>query len=194
MDHYPYQELKHLDDKKKAELGRQWLIFQERLENPPPEVLERLPFIGKTIQRYNDGQFLEALFFFIKTDDPVIDQKMLNAIRIRDYEMEFGLYSSLLWGGVFSLLPGLKGYNLSTRLVFGLVPFSLAYYRSFRRGYDQMTYVGSTYMEFLVKKRTLLEYLGTTDGYLSDVKQAIMKKRNYQEWLRVFGVKPYEKS
>lgn len=168
--------------------------YSAAIKNPPTEAFDSVPFVGKTIAKYYRGQFLEGAFFFLKSGDPVIDQKMFNAVTIKDYERKFGLLSGLFWGGLFASLPALKGFSPATRAMFFTVPFTLAYYRSFRRGYDQIEYVGKVYLELLIKKRVLLEYLGNNDGQLTEIKEAIMKRREYKDWLRIYGVKPYDDS
>lgn len=158
---------------------------------PISESFESFPFLGRFISRYSRAHFIESMFFFIKSRDPVVDQKMANAIKIRDYEMKFGFASGTIWGSIFAFLPGLKGSPFTTRLFFFSVPFSLIYYRSFRRGYDQILYVGTTYLEIIAKQKVLLKYLSETDGYLSDVKEALMKRPDYKYILSSRGVKPF---
>ena len=180
--------LKELTPKMKKKLVFDFRRFKERIQSPAPEFLEKIPLLGRIVKRYNFGEMLEAMFFFVQSEDPVVDQKMINAIRIRDYEMKFGLYTSAAWGLAFSLLPALKGYNITTRLFWGLVPFSLSYYRAFRRGYDQMSYVGMVYIEILLKRREALKYLNRESGYLSEVKDEIMKRRDYKQLMFIYGI------
>ncbi|OMJ75554.1 hypothetical protein SteCoe_25288 [Stentor coeruleus] len=158
---------------------------------PLSESLESIPFLGRLITRYTQAHFVEGLFFFLKSGDPVVDQKMVNAILIRKYEMKFGLLSGVLWGSIFAFLPALKGSPFSTRLFFFGVPFSLIYYRSFRRGYDQVLYVGTTYLEIIAKQKVILKYLHETDGYLADFKESLMKRPDYLDILRFRGVEPF---
>ena len=189
---YNLKDVKHMTTDERDEYTRLASKYSTRITNPPPEWIGKIPFLKNIVRRYNFGQYLEAAFFFVKSGDPVVDQKMMNALAIKDGELRFGLVSSAFWGGLFACLPGLKGYSVGTRIVFGSIPFALSYYRAFRRGYDQVEYVGSTYLELLVKRKALLEYLGENDGYLSDVKEAIMKQKNYKLWLELYDVKPYE--
>lgn len=184
-----FDALPEEDRKKLIELGSK---FKNILYKKNSEFIENFPFLGRLVARYNQGKFIEAYFFFRRTGDPVIDQKMLNAILIRDYEVRFGLVTGFIWGSLFALLPGLKGYTLGTRLIFGLVPFSLASYRGYRRGYDQISYVGLVYLEFLIKKKIFLEFLHQNNGVMSEVKEEIMKQEGYREFLKSFGVEPYE--
>lgn len=86
--------LKELTPKMKKKLVFDFRRFKERIDSPAPEFLEKIPLLGRIVKRYNFGEMLEAMFFFVQSEDPVVDQKMINAIRIRDYEMKFGLYTS----------------------------------------------------------------------------------------------------
>ena len=189
----PYKTEDELTPQESLRFETESVYQRNVLKGGRSEDYEWIPLFGRIFTRYNDARFIEALFFFVKSDDPVIDQKMMNAVMIKNYEMRFGLVTGLFWGALFGALPLMRGFTLATGLVWGAVPFSLAYYRSFRRGYDQISYVGSTYMELLLKKKKLLEYVGTHGGELPELKTAIMRNEQYEAWLRLFKVKPFEK-
>jgi hypothetical protein len=162
-----------------------------KANSPVSESLVNIPFLGRLIRKYSQANSIESMFFLLQSGDPVVDQKMVNAMKIKEYEMRFGFVSGAIWGTIFAFLPGLKGSPISTRLFFFGVPFSLIYYRSFRRGYDQVLYVGLTYMEIIAKQKVLLKYLSETDGYLSDVKEALMKRPDYKDIVGMRGIKPF---
>jgi hypothetical protein len=149
------------------------------------------PFIGSTYDRYKRAMTYEALAYFIKSGDIVLDGKMENAAMIRDSEMKTGVLSGLAAGLAFSMLPALKGFNLYTRLFYFLVPFTLSTYRGFRRGYDQINYVGETYVELLLKQKVFLNFLGETQDYLAELKELAMKDPEVVRKMKLYGVKPY---
>lgn len=150
-----------------------------------------LPLIGRIYERYKLAHYYEAVATLYPSGDPVLDLKMKTAIRIRDVEMSQGLYTAVGWGSVFALLPALKGFTLATRLLYFAVPFSLSYYRAFRRGYDQIHYVGEVYMELLMKQRELLKFVGETQDYLAELKEEFMDSIPVQHKMKIFGIKPY---
>jgi hypothetical protein len=150
-----------------------------------------MPFIGSTYDRYKRALTYEALAYFIRSGDPILDEKMERAALIRNQEMKFGLFMGTASGLCFSLLPALKGFNIYTRLFYFLVPFSLSYYRGFRRGYDQINYVGETYVELLLKQKVFLNFVGETQDYLAELKELCMNDPEVVRKMKLYGVKPY---
>mmetsp|Transcript_19759 Transcript_19759/g.3237 ORF Transcript_19759/g.3237 Transcript_19759/m.3237 type:complete len:89 (-) Transcript_19759:31-297(-) len=85
-------------------------------------------------------------------------------------------------------MPAWRGYNLGARATLSAVPFLLSMYRGYRRGYDQITYVGSAYMEHHLKRKALLEYLKDNDDFLPDFKRTLMEKGTFNMWLQYYGL------
>lgn len=164
--------------------------YAEVLLNPPSGFVEGLPFVGKLINSYQHAKYLEAAYFFLKTNDPVLDQKMLNAFKIKAYELHFAFWTGLAWGGFFAVLPGWKGYGWHTRLAAGTIPFLLVMYRGFKRGYEQISYVGEPFMEHHLKKKALLKYLRDNDDMLIDFKEALLRSGTFNRWLMDYGLEP----
>jgi len=160
--------------------------------NPHYEELESsVPFIGSIIRKFKLANHYEALATFIPSGDPVLHYKMVRALQIRDEEMRFGLLSGIFWGGIFACLPALRGFSASTRALFFTVPFSLVYYRGFRRGYGQIIYVGEVYAELLLKQKLFLENIGETQGFLAEWKEVPKTEPLVATKMRYFGIRPY---
>lgn len=51
-----------------------------------------------------------------------------------------------------------------------------------------MSYVGMVYIEILLKRREALKYLNRESGYLSEVKDEIMKRRDYKQLMFIYGI------
>lgn len=149
------------------------------------------PIIGAIIRKFRLATHYEALAAFVPSGDPVLEIKMKKALQIRDYEMQFGLVSGLVWGGIFACLPALRGFSMGTRALFFTVPFSLVYYRGFRRGYGQVIYVGEVYSELLCKQKLFLENIGQTQGFLAELKESPKTEPLVAYKMRIFGIKPF---
>ena len=158
------------------------------VENPPSDASESIPFFGKQIYKYQMARWLEAFYFFKKTGDPVIDQKFRNALMIRDYEVKAGLFYGAIWSGVFASMSGWKGFPIKARIAVCSVPFLLSAYRGFRRGYDQIMYVGETYAEHLLKTRDFLKKLRDRDDVVVEFKDHLVKTGKLQKYLKEFGL------
>lgn len=167
--------------------------FQERLQNLPNESVQMVPLIGKQLYRHQMANYLEAAFFFQKSGDPVLDQKLINAFIIRDYEFGFGIQSGLLFSGLFTLLPAWKGYNIRTRLFFSSLPLLMSLYRGFRRGTDQVMYVGNTFIEHQLRKRQLLKHLRDNDNHLIEFKQHLLQRGDFNKLLAQHGLRELTK-
>jgi hypothetical protein len=189
LEYKAWRDVSEEDKEKYRELVRH---YSRRLKQLPSETLRSIPFIGENIYRYQLAHFLEASFFFQKTNDPVIDQKMLNAFMIRDYELNFHCTTGLIWSALFYALPAWRGFARSTRITISLLPFAVAAYRGFRRGYDQITYVGETYMEHHCKKAALLRHFRDHDDFLPEFKQFLLKETDFNSMLRVYGIPTLE--
>lgn len=189
---YEYQSLKNVPIEELVEISKLKSYYADVLKKPPSEGVRAIPFLGENIHRYQLANYLEASFFYQKTDDPVIDQKMMNAFLIRDYEVNLHLTTGFLWSAVFYALPAWRGFALSTRLTISALPFAVAAYRGFRRGYDQINYVGETYMEHHLKKAAVLRHLRDHDDFLPEFKQYLLKNTDFNAKLAVYGIKPLD--
>lgn len=164
--------------------------YAKKLETQPNPAVKSIPFLGKHIYRYQLANQLEAIFFFLKTGDPVVDQKLVNAYAIRNYEFRFAWQAGGLFSTAFYLLPGWKGFDLKLRLAVSAVPLLLSLYRGFRRGNDQVLYVGDTYVEHQLRKRALLQHLRDHDNYLVEFKEFLLKRGDFNEMLELYGLRP----
>lgn len=182
------------EDQAKAEFARQWgptvEAFAHKLETLPNLAVKNIPIIGKHIYRYQIANHLEAVFFFLKTGDPVVDQKLINAYAIRNYEFSFAWQAGGLFSTAFFLLPGWKGFDMKLRLAVSAVPLLLSLYRGFRRGNDQVLYVGDTYVEHQLRKRALLQHLRDHDNYLVEFKEYLLQRGDFNEMLELYGLRP----
>lgn len=184
-------DYKHLSPSERIDYLKRLRQYTHDVSQPEEDMQSSVPLFGRIYERYKMGHYYEAVATLYPSGDPVLDLKMKTAIAIRDQEMNQGLYVALGWGSVFALLPALKGFTLATRLLWFAVPFSLSYYRAFRRGYDQIHYVGEVYMELLMKQRELLKFVGETQDYLAELKDEAMDSLSVQHKMKLFGIKPY---
>ena len=182
------------EEQAQAEFMRTWgptvEKFSKKLEHLPNESVKNIPFFGKQIYRHLTANYLEAIFFFLKSGDPVVDQKLINAYAIRNYEFAFGLHSGLIFSTAFFYLPGWKGYNMRLRGVVSLIPLGLSLYRGFRRGTDQVLYVGDTYVEHQLRKRALLQHLRDYDNHMFEFKQHLLQRGDFNQMLQAYGLRP----
>lgn len=111
---------------------------------------------------------------------------MWNAFIIRDYELQFHFYTGLAFSALSFAMPAWKGYNLGARATISAVPFLLAMYRGYRRGYDNILYVGSPFMEHHFKRKRVLEYLRDNDDFLPDFKQRLLSNGTFDMWLKFY--------
>ena len=164
--------------------------YAKVMRKPPSDFVEGLPFFGRMLNKYQHANFLEASYFFLKTGEPVIDQKMLNAFKIKSYEVQFGLYTGLAWGVFFAAVPGWKGFDWRARVFAGSAAFLLAAYRGFRRGYDQVAYVGDVFMEHHLKRKALVEYLRDNNDTLVEFRQHLLDTGLMNTYLKQYGLDP----
>ena len=131
---------------------------------------------------------LEAYFYFYKTNDEGIDQRMWNAFIIKDYELKFHFFTGLAFSALSLSLPAWRGYNLGARVTISTIPFILSMYRGYRRGYDQVVYVGTAFMEHHLRRKLLLEYFRDHDDFLPDFKQRMIGHGAFDNWLKLYGL------
>ncbi len=190
----PSSKAQVTEEQARAEFSRQWAptleAFAKKLETQPNPEVTRIPFVGKHIYRYQLANYLEAVFFFLKSGDPVVDQKLINAYAIRNYEFSFAWQAGGLFSTAFFLLPGWKGFDMRLRLAVSAVPLVLSLYRGFRRGNDQVLYVGDTYVEHQLRKRALLQHLRDHDNYLQEFKEFLLKRGDFNQMLKLYGLRP----
>ena len=181
-------------DQARAEFARLWAptveAFAKKLETQPNPEIASIPFVGKHIYRYQLANYLESVFFFLKSGDPVVDQKLINAYAIRNYEFSFAWQAGGLFSTAFFLLPGWKGFGMGLRLAVSAMPMVLSLYRGFRRGNDQVLYVGDTYVEHQLRKRALLQHLRDHDNYLPEFKEFLLQRGDFNQMLQIYGLRP----
>lgn len=181
-------------EQNKAEFARQWgptvEHFAKKLSTNLNPAVRDIPFIGKQLYRYQIANQLEAFFFFLKSGDPVVDQKLINAFAIRNYEFSFAWQAGGIFSTAFFLLPAWKGFDIRLRLAVSAVPLVLSLYRGFRRGVDQVLYVGDTYVEHQLRKRALLQHLRDHDNYLVELKEYLLERGDFNQMLEIYGLRP----
>jgi len=163
-----------MPEEKKKRIEKLQKKYISYLDSAMNDTHYHIPLFHRMIDKYHNANTLEALFFFLKTGDPEIDRRMLRAVMIRDDEMVFHAVTGLLWSTVVLLLPGWAKFRLATRLTTSALPFIGAMYRGFRRGYDQINYVGETFLEMHMRKMSMLEYFRDHKDYLPEFREHLV--------------------
>jgi hypothetical protein len=177
-----------MEASQKEELQRYIEKYSNDLKRYSKTRRYHIPFFNDMIDKYYKVKTLEAIFFFYKTEDPEIDRHMIRAFMIRDYEMRFHFMTGLAWGLAFLTLPAWQKFKFATSVSLSSAAFGLAMYRGFRRGYDQVEYVGETFMEMHIRKNELLKYMRDHDDYLPEFREHLIESKKFYPLLQSYGL------
>lgn len=180
-----YQDLDEAEKKQVNHMQEKYLRLLKEADHKPAF---KIPFIQPMIDKVRKCNTLEALFFFYKTNDPEIDRHMLRAFMIRDYELKFHFYTSIGWFAASMMLPAFRKFKLSTTLTISSLFSVAAMYRGFRRGYDQIEYVGETYIEMHMRKMSMMKYFRDHKDYLPEFRQQLIDTGKFIPLLECYGL------
>lgn len=174
---------------KAIELIKPWVKqYRPIIEKADGYWSDELPIVGYFLKRIHDAQYIEAFYFYFKTGDPVLDDKLYKSFIIKDYELGFGLVSGLAWGSLVALLPAWRGFPWQARLLAASFPFGWSMYRGFRRGYDQISYTAEPFMELHLRRRKMLEEMLEDEQYESEMRKVMSENGRFDILCKKYGL------